>query len=69
MDRETARLHSPKFQNLVKSFVVPPCPVCLDGGTMMTHVVFFGDNVPKDRVEAVRRLVSKASALLVVCSS
>ena len=35
----------------------------------MTDVVFFGDNVPKDRVEAVRRQVSKASALLVVGSS
>ena len=58
-----------KFQDLVRSFVVPPCPVCPDGGTMMTDVVFFGDNVPKDRVEAVRRSVSKASALLVVGSS
>ena len=67
-----AKLHlrlSSKFQDLVKSFVVPPCPVCPDGGTVMPDVVFFGDNVPKDRVEAVRSQVSKASALLVVGSS
>ena len=35
----------------------------------MPDVVFFGDNVPKDRVEAVRSQVSKASALLVIGSS
>ena len=35
----------------------------------MTDVVFFGDNVPKERVDAVKSEVAKASALLVVGSS
>jgi len=55
-------------RELVKSFVVPSCP-CGDGGIMMTDVVFFGDNVPKERVDAVKSEVAKASALLVVGSS
>ena len=53
----------------MQSFAVPPCPVCRDGGTVMPDIVFFGDNVPKDRVDAVRSQLSKASALLVVGSS
>jgi len=56
-------------RDLVQSFAVPPCPVCPDGGTVMPDIVFFGDNVPKDRVDAVRSQLSKASALLVVGSS
>ena len=52
----------------MKSFVVPSCP-CGDEGIMMTDVVFFGDNVPKERVDAVKSEVAKASALLVVGSS
>lgn len=30
-------------------FVVPPCTVC--GGVLKPHVVFFGENVPKPRVQ------------------
>ena len=29
------------------SFVVPPCAVC--GGILKPYVVFFGDQLPKDR--------------------
>jgi NAD-dependent SIR2 family protein deacetylase len=31
------------------AFLVPPCPDC--GGVLKPDVVFFGDNVPKDRAE------------------
>ena len=52
-------------------FVVPDCDVC--GGILKPHVVFFGENVPKDRVErsyaAVDRLRENGGALLVAGSS
>ena len=32
------------------SFIVPSCPDC--GGVLKPDVVFFGENVPRDRVEA-----------------
>ena len=48
-------------------FVVPPCSVC--GGMLKPDVVFFGENVPKPRVEAAYALVDAAEALLVAGSS
>ena len=48
-------------------FVVPPCEVC--GGVLKPDVVFFGETVPKPRVEASYRLVDGADALLVAGSS
>jgi NAD-dependent SIR2 family protein deacetylase len=48
-------------------FAVPPCPAC--GGTLKPDVVFFGDNVPRDRVALASRAVDEAAALLVVGSS
>ena len=47
---------------------VPSCPKC-DTGILKPYVVFFGDNVPKPRVESVRRQVEQSDALLVVGSS
>ena len=47
---------------------VPSCPKC-DTGILKPYVVFFGDNVPKPRVEFVRRQVEQSDALLVVGSS
>ena len=47
---------------------VPSCPKC-DTGILKPFVVFFGDNVPKPRVESVRRQVEQSDALLVVGSS
>jgi NAD-dependent deacetylase sirtuin 4 len=41
------------FQDLVDSFTVPKCPRCRDG-ILMPDVVFFGDNVPKPRVDKVK---------------
>ena len=52
-------------------FVVPGCAGC--GGVLKPHVVFFGENVPADRVErcyaAVDALAGSDGALLVVGSS
>ena len=48
-------------------FVVPDCAVC--GGRLKPHVVFFGENVPKDRVERCYAAVEAADALVVAGSS
>jgi NAD-dependent SIR2 family protein deacetylase len=48
-------------------FRVPDCPSC--GGVLKPAVVFFGENVPRDRVEAVLAALRQADALLVVGSS
>ena len=52
-------------------FVVPACELC--GGILKPHVVFFGENVPKPRVEtcydAVDALARTGGALLVAGSS
>ncbi|BEU23878.1 NAD-dependent protein deacetylase [Paraburkholderia terrae] len=49
------------------SFRVPPCPNC--GGLLKPAVVFFGENVPKARVEAATHALDAADAMLVVGSS
>jgi len=49
------------------TFVVPPCAVC--GGLLKPDVVFFGESVPKDRVDAAVRALGRADAMLVVGSS
>jgi NAD-dependent SIR2 family protein deacetylase len=48
-------------------FVVPGCDQC--EGTLKPDVVFFGENVPKLRVEECWRMVDRADLLLVVGSS
>lgn len=48
-------------------FSVPDCERC--GGIVKPDVVFFGENVPRDRVAAAMESVSRARALLVVGSS
>ncbi|MEM8685083.1 MAG: NAD-dependent protein deacetylase [Pseudomonadota bacterium] len=58
-----AELHDEK----VAEFQVPGCPRC--DGTVKPDVVFFGENVPRDRVEAAMRQVDDSAALLVVGSS
>ncbi len=47
--------------------VVPDCQGC--GGTLKPHVVFYGDNVPKARVDAAYAWVDSCDGLLVVGSS
>lgn len=49
------------------AFVVPACVRC--GGLLKPDVVFFGDNVPRDRVNAALDALDKADAMLVVGSS
>jgi NAD-dependent SIR2 family protein deacetylase len=48
-------------------FVIAPCPVC--GGMLKPDFVYFGENVPKDRVTEAYRMVDEAGALLVAGSS
>jgi NAD-dependent SIR2 family protein deacetylase len=49
------------------SFVVPECLEC--GGILKPDVVFFGENVPRERVERAFDGVANTDALLVVGSS
>src|SRR5271166_5643784 len=49
------------------SFEVPACRRC--GGVLKPDVVFFGENVPRDRVDAALRHLDEADALLIVGSS
>ncbi|MFI0235884.1 NAD-dependent protein deacetylase [Streptomyces sp. NPDC016845] len=51
----------------VREFRLVPCLVC--GGVLKPDVVFFGENVPQERVAACRALVSGASSVLVLGSS
>ncbi|HEV2538709.1 MAG TPA: NAD-dependent protein deacetylase [Frateuria sp.] len=48
-------------------FVVPPCPDC--GGVLKPDVVFYGENVPRDRVADALQGLEAADAVLVVGSS
>jgi NAD-dependent SIR2 family protein deacetylase len=48
-------------------FIVPDCPQC--GGILKPDVVFFGETVPRERVDRAFEGVAKADALLVVGSS
>ncbi|MFE0461413.1 NAD-dependent protein deacetylase [Kitasatospora sp. NPDC058965] len=54
-------------RDLVAGFRVAPCRAC--GGTLKPDVVFFGENVPKERVQQCFALVDAGSALLVLGSS
>jgi NAD-dependent SIR2 family protein deacetylase len=49
------------------SFAVPSCRRC--GGVLKPDVVLFGENVPRDRVEAAARRLDEADAMLIVGSS
>ncbi|XP_063882708.1 NAD-dependent protein deacylase Sirt4-like isoform X4 [Scylla paramamosain] len=51
----------------VDNFYVPPCEGC--GGIMKPDLVFFGESVPQERVERVKRELAKCDALLVLGSS
>lgn len=49
------------------SFRIPACEAC--GGRLKPDVVFFGENVPRQRVEAAMAHLARADAMLVVGSS
>ncbi|MGB0866448.1 MAG: NAD-dependent protein deacetylase [Granulosicoccaceae bacterium] len=52
---------------LIAQMRVPACLSC--GGVLKPHVVFFGDNVPKQRVHACQQALRQADAMLVIGSS
>jgi NAD-dependent SIR2 family protein deacetylase len=49
------------------AFEVPDCPGC--GGLLKPDVVFYGESVPRDRVEVAMQGVREADAMLIVGSS
>jgi NAD-dependent SIR2 family protein deacetylase len=49
------------------SFRIVDCPAC--GGMLKPNIVYFGENVPKERVDAAYALVDGADMLLVAGSS
>lgn len=55
------------FQEEVDKFQTPLCPKC--SGPLKPDIVFFGDNVPKERVEQVRNEVSRSDAVFILGSS
>jgi NAD-dependent SIR2 family protein deacetylase len=52
---------------VIESFTAPRCERC--GGLLKPDVVFFGENVPRDRYERAREALAGADALLVAGSS
>ncbi len=54
--------------SIVRTFSVVPCEAC-GTGVLKPDVVFFGENVPKPRVERCYRLIDGAAAMLVLGSS
>lgn len=51
-----------------EGFQVPGCSACGDG-PLKPDVVFFGESVPRDRVDAAMGVVARAESLLVVGTS
>jgi NAD-dependent SIR2 family protein deacetylase len=51
----------------VSRFVTPDCAAC--GGFIKPDVVFFGESVPRERVESAFEAMDRADALLVIGSS
>ena len=54
-------------RTLSAGFLLVDCTVC--GGVLKPDVVFFGENVPRSRVERCYRLIDDANAVLVLGSS
>ncbi len=55
-------------EEIVRDFQVVSCTAC-GSGVLKPDVVFFGENVPRPRVDRCYRLVDDAAALLVLGSS
>lgn len=51
----------------IASLAIPPCASC--GGILKPDVVFFGENVPRPRVDDAMRQLRTADAVLVIGSS
>ena len=52
---------------VIARFEAPRCERC--GGLLKPDVVFFGENVPRERVDAARDALAESDALLVAGSS
>lgn len=52
---------------LIDTFKIPACPVC--AGMLKPDFVFFGENVPKDRVERSFSMLDEAEGIVVAGSS
>ncbi|XP_063703358.1 NAD-dependent protein deacylase Sirt4 [Culicoides brevitarsis] len=55
-------------QEIIDNFHVPPCPSCKNG-FLKPKIVFFGDNVPSDRILKLIQLITTSDAVLVLGSS
>lgn len=55
------------LQEDIDQFFLPECPKC--GGYLKPNIVFFGDNVPRERIEKVVRLIIDSDGVLVLGSS
>lgn len=55
-------------QEYIDNFRIPACPQC-DGGHLKPEIVFFGDNVPKERVNRIAEMIYNGDGLLVLGSS
>lgn len=55
------------LQEDIDQFFLPECPKC--GGYLKPHIVFFGDNVPRPRIEKVVRTIIDSDGVLVLGSS
>ncbi|KAL7742809.1 hypothetical protein ACLKA6_019618 [Drosophila palustris] len=51
----------------IENFVIPTCPSC--GGDLKPEIVFFGDNVPRQRLDTIAGMVYNSDGLLVLGSS
>ncbi len=56
-----------RSEMLIAGFNIAKCPLC--GGVLKPNFVFFGENVPKNRVERSFEMLDSAGALLVTGSS
>lgn len=54
-------------QEYIDNFQIPSCPEC--GGNLKPEIVFFGDNVPRSRTDAIADQIGESDGLLVLGSS
>lgn len=55
-------------QEAIDTFTIPDCPKC-GTGNLKPKIVFFGDNVPIDRITDIVRMITVSDAILVLGSS
>jgi NAD+-dependent protein deacetylase sirtuin 4 len=51
----------------IQKFYLPACPQC--SGILKPNIVFFGDNIPMERIEKVVKLIINSDGVLVLGSS